>query len=320
MKTDYLTDENKPLIYRNQLINPRLDLRTRIDMVPQATKPYLFDKNAAEIHPTAYFSERFPHHKLTYTFSGTEAISLALSQLSLQKDDVITILTTTQNFYISGCVTKAIEPHCRWSRKIEPKTKVIYVNHEFGFPYAELNELKKLNLPIIEDCAYAFSANNAEGSVGQVGDFVIFSLPKFFPMQLGGILLSQTAVKPSIDKSLQNYIETELQKYLSQVDFYSEKRRELYHIYSEVFSALPGCHPRFELTPYDVPGAFLFHAPEFIDLPKLKLFYTRQGIESSVFYGEQVYFLPLHQNLNLEDVRYLYILAAYFYEEMSKGL
>lgn len=320
MKTEHIINQTQAVVYRGQLINPRIDLRTRIDMVPQSSKPYLYDEKLTKIAPKDYFSKRFPHEHLTYTFSGTEAIKLILNQLTLKADDVITILTTTQNFYVSGCITKAIEPYCRWSRQIEPNTKVIYVNHEFGFPYASLNELKKLGVPIIEDCAYAFSANNQERSVGQVGDYVIFSLPKFFPMQLGGVLLSKVSVSNSTESGLQNYIEVQLAKYLSQVDFYSTKRCELYEVYTQRFSSLPDCKPRFQLGPYDVPGAFLFHVPDFVDLPAMKLFYARQGVESSVFYGERVYFLPLHQNLTVEDIEYLYILADYFYQEMSKAL
>lgn len=307
-------------IYKQQLINPRADLRTRIDMVPQSSKPFLFDHSQPQIDVTAYFTERFPHPHLTYTSSGTQAIQLALSQLNLQPDDVVTILTTSQNFYVSGCITKTIETYCRWSREIEPTTKVLYVNHEFGFPYENLTPLASLGYPIIEDCAYAFCANNAEHAVGKIGNYIIFSLPKFFPMQMGGLLLSHQSIKSPLTNDLVDHIAQQLQHFLSQTHLYAEKRRDLYHLYHQYFSTLTDYKQRFDLKEYHVPGAFLFHAPAILDLPELKRFYTRQGVESSVFYGEQVYFLPLHQNLTETDIAYLHALTEYFYSQSLLGI
>ena len=62
-----------------------------------------------------YHIERFGGRALFYTENGRKAINIALSYYNLKKDDVVSILTTSGNFYISGCVTKEIEKFCKWS-------------------------------------------------------------------------------------------------------------------------------------------------------------------------------------------------------------
>ena len=83
----------------------------------------------------AYFEQRFLGNSFAYFYNGREAINRALSHYQLKKDDVVTIFTTSDNFYISSCVTSEIEKFCKWSREITEKTQIIFVNHEFGFPY-----------------------------------------------------------------------------------------------------------------------------------------------------------------------------------------
>jgi hypothetical protein len=106
-----------------------------------------------------YFRDRFQQRQYSYVANGRKAINIALQQYQLQKNDVVTIFTSSDNFYISSCVTKEIEKFCLWSRQIEPATKLLFINHEFGYPYKKISELKKYNLPIIEDCCHSFFFN-----------------------------------------------------------------------------------------------------------------------------------------------------------------
>ena len=77
----------------------------------------------------SYFQKRFNQRRFTYTETGRTAINLALQYYNLQKDDEVCILTSSGNFYISGCVTTEIEKFCNWSREITDDTKIILVNH-----------------------------------------------------------------------------------------------------------------------------------------------------------------------------------------------
>ncbi len=260
-----------------------------------------------------YFRQRFTGRHFMYCESGRQAIHLALRALGLGREDVVTILTTTGNFYISGCVTREIEKFCRWSREIEPQTKALLVNHEFGFPYEELRALRRFNVPIIEDAAHSFASNNREQSAGQVGDFVVFSFPKFFPIQTGGLLVFKE--HHTIDEPLapptKQYVQKVLSAHIKNLGETTKKRRENYHALSTQFQQL-GCTPRFQLSANSVPGVFMFQTPAGLDLPALKTFVQQHGIESSVFYGEQAFFVPVHERLSPADLEYFAQVVSVF--------
>ena len=252
-----------------------------------------------------YFRQRFTDRRFIYCESGRHAIHVALRALGLRRQDVVTILTTTGNFYISGCVTREIEKFCRWSREIEPQTKALLVNHEFGFAYKKLRALRRFNVPIIEDAAHAFASNNREHSVGQVGDFVVYSFPKFFPMQTGGLLVfrdNHTIGEP-LAPPARKYVQKVLSAHIENVADAAKKRRDNYRALTTRFRRL-SCTPRFQLSENSVPGVFMFRTPAGVDLPALKIFVQEHGIESSVFYGEQAFFLPVHERLMPADLEY----------------
>jgi DegT/DnrJ/EryC1/StrS aminotransferase family len=257
-----------------------------------------------------YLSKRFADRNFSYTYNGREAIALALGYYNLQKNDVVTIYTTTGNDYISSCVTREIEKICRWSRNIETETKVILVNHEFGYPYENLSELLKLGYPIIEDCAYTFFSEDDPQRIGHVGDFAIYSFPKFFPIQIGGLLTSKKSINLTVakgilmDMSQLNYIKAVLSSNIDQVEHYAERRVANYQWLKDKLTTI-GCKPRLPLKEGVVPGVFLFTVPGNIDLPKMKSYLADLGIQCSVFYGEQAFFIPVHHELQQEDLNYI---------------
>ena len=253
-----------------------------------------------------YFKERFKNQNFTYTFTGRTAIQKSLQHYNLQPDDVITILTTSNNFYISGCVTAEIEKFCTWNREITDKTKLIFVNHEFGFPYKNLKELKKYKLPIIEDCAHSFFSEDDQSEIGKVGDFAIYSFPKMFPIQIGGLLVSniETSIETDLDEQASRYIKKVLSHYIIQEKSIVKKRIHFYKKLRTAFKAF-GFTERFALKEGIVPGVFMFNVNNTtIDLVKMKVYLFKHGIQSSVFFGEQAFFIPVHQHLKDEDVLY----------------
>jgi hypothetical protein len=252
-----------------------------------------------------YFRARFSGRRFVYCESARQGLGLALSDLGLKPADVVTILTTTGNHYVSGCVTREIDKICRWSRRIEPQTKCLLVNHEFGFPYEDLRALARHGLPIIEDAAHSFASNNKEKSVGEVGDYVLYSLPKFFPIQVGGLLVVREActIAEPISADCKRYVHKVLSFYLNSSAKIYERRRENHRALASRFAAI-GCRARFELAAHSVPGVFMFRTPPEVDLPTLKIFMQGHGIESSVFYGEQAFFVPVHDRLSDADLDY----------------
>jgi len=250
-----------------------------------------------------------------FTRSGKESIFHALSQYKLKPSDEILIVTTTQNKYISNCVTSQIERICRWSRTLSSSTKLIFINHEFGHTCTDIENYKKYDLPIIEDMAYSlFSGRNA--SAGGHGDFTIYSLPKMFPVQMGGVLrVNNSAIlkkSPLLEDMTVNALRSLAYHYLLEADANITARLKNDKYFRKSIGTIGG-YPRFESTLGDVPGIFLFNLPQ-VDLDELKIFLQSNGIESSVFYGEDCFYLPLHQMLKYSDIDFFISLIEYFKE------
>lgn len=249
-----------------------------------------------------YFSTLLGSYQQTWVSKAREAIALALVDLSLTPDDTVTIITTSQNRYVSGCVTKAIEQVCRWDRTLTARTKAILVIHEFGAIVEDLEALYGYGIPVIEDYAHAFHSAPLQGIKG---DYVIYSFPKYFSIQYGGILLSKRPLqKPfTLPPSTLNYLKAVISHQLKSIEVFKQKRLANHHYLTESFKRF-GCSPRFEWKIHETPSVFIFHLPPEIPLPALKAFAQEHGIESSVFYGEQVFFIPVHHGLEQVDLDY----------------
>ncbi len=77
-------------------------------------------------------------------------------------------------------------------RRINPRTKAIYVTHYAGFPgpVAEMREVAdRHGLPLIEDCALSLLSKQGEKPLGSTGDFSVFCLYKTLPVPNGGVLV-----------------------------------------------------------------------------------------------------------------------------------
>jgi hypothetical protein len=262
-----------------------------------------------------YFESRFGEDYY-FTVNGREAINLALSSYNLKKSDLVTIITTSQNYYISSCVTKEIEKYCLWNREIVQETKLILVNHEFGFIYPYMDNIVSLGLPIIEDCCTTFFSQSENGKVGKYGDFAVYSFPKFFPIQIGG-LLSRNAdnainKKSSIDKATEKYVKKVIAYYIDKKDEILNKRRQIYGYAVDRFKSI-GFTVRFVTDSFTVPSALMLKNNMIIeDLPALKIHMWAHGVQSSIFYGEDAFFIPNHQNLVKSDVDYFVFIIQSF--------
>lgn len=306
----------KNILFSDYIVEPSSELTPAIRIAP-FRNVHLQLNNYSEIAMKAsfdYLENRFHNYWLVQ--KGRTAISLALSSFNLSKEDVVTILTTSGNFYISSCVTKEIEKHCQWSREFMPRTKVIFVNHEFGYPYPDVQSLKKYNLPIIEDCAHTFFSENE--NIGKVGDFIIYSLPKAFPIQLGGILVSSKSGRffsYRENEKLNTYILSRLSSSIDKLDFIKEHKLSNYQYLATRLLTI-GIEPYFPLDRGTVPGVFLFRWLNNMDYSELKIFMQSNGVESSVFYGKNAFFIPCHDGLTEAELDYMCCLLEYYYKNM----
>lgn len=248
--------------------------------------------------------------------SGRSALSCALAQYGLSTDDEVWILTTTGNRYISGCVTREIEKYCKWSRQQSEKTKLILVNHEFGTVYRAMDEVLKFNLPVIEDMAMSMFSTDDNRQTGNYGDFTIFSLPKFFPVQWGGILkinnpsfrhIQPITGNPFLSQTLLKYVSF----YLADAASINQLRKQNNILFQNHLGCLDFKN-RFTYSENETPAVYMCSTPSSVNLDGLKVFLQQNGVESSVFYGENAFFVPVHQYLKEEDILFIVSLIKYY--------
>ncbi len=133
-----------------------------------------------------------------YSVNAKTLIGLVLERFELSRDDVVSIITTTDQQYVSSCLTITAFNHATVSRKLLPKTKVAIVVHEHGYVRQDIKNyidaLRSKGIFIIEDCAHVFGSIDGGFTPGTLGDVAIFSLPKVLPVRFGGVLLANSEV------------------------------------------------------------------------------------------------------------------------------
>jgi rRNA-processing protein FCF1 len=298
------------------IINPNEFLVPSFGMTPFTSKHVAINHQLSEdVSSIDFLNKKFYNKSWIFTRDGKEAIAIALKHYNLKSEDVVTILTTSQNFYISSCVTKEIDKICKWNREILPETKLLFVNHEFGYPYPQMDKLVALGLPIIEDCCTTFFSQDREEKVGKYGDFAVYSIPKFFPIQIGGILVSNksdSTLKSMLSTEQRQHIVNVMSHSLKNVDEMLRKRKSNFEYATKLY-ANTGFNLRFENDDAIIPYAMLLKNNAIIkNLAAFKEYLKRNGIQSSVFYGEDGFFIPNHQSLDESEIHYIYEVICSF--------
>jgi hypothetical protein len=281
------------------------------DFEPRNLKISPFNDISAEINKSiikSFNGEPTKVDNFIFTNSGREALSLALSTYNLKSNDVVSIITTTQNYYVSSCVTNVVSKYCNWDRAISNKTNLILVINEFGFPLKNnIKEIINSGLPIIEDSVYNFPLDYLGNEISIHADFIVHSLSKVFPIKSGGILINNCEFNFKYSG-----IETESSRELKILyDYYSKKieliRSKKIFLYKTVESLLQknGARSRFQINAFALPGVYLFSLDKEIELEILKSNLVSMGIECSVFYGENVFFLPINHNMTKQDISFM---------------
>ena len=123
--------------------------------------------------------------------SGRSALLAILDALNVGKGDEVLIQGFTCNSAVNPILKKGAKPvfvdiddglnldPLDLKKKITPRSKVVIVQHSFGWP-AQMDEITKIvkenNLFLIEDCAHALGAKYQGRLCGSFGDAAFFSL------------------------------------------------------------------------------------------------------------------------------------------------
>ena len=274
------------------------------------TRNNLLDNSYSE-NAIGYFNTRFGQNNWLIAKNGREAMAIAMHSLALPKDAITTILTPSNNFYISGCVTSTIQNYTSWNREKSSLTAAYFVNHEFGYLYPEMEQLVAEGLPVIEDCCTTFFSQDEAQKIGLYGNYSIFSFPKFFSIQIGGLLVGKgvaldfdLAKKVSLTDVEKSHILKVVGFELSQKEELLRKRKEVFEYASKRFEKL-GFSLRFPNREGVVPSVLLLNNNGIIkDLNSYRKLFDRHGIQNSIFYGEDAFFMPCHHYLSLIDIDY----------------
>lgn len=303
-----------PTIFHAPDLAPQIDI-TPFDVASLGIKP---DKTA---DVDKELKNKFKKRPFTYFPRGKYAIFAALKHIGLGQDDEVFITTTTGSPYLSIGVTTTVEEVCQWSRKISDKTKAVILIHEFGFLHPKRAEIKKLcrekGWVLIEDCAYAWQS----GDAGSYGDYIIYSLPKFFPVQYGGILVGAAFTDQEIwdnfyclDVKKRDVIKEQLSSFIKSADEAAKKRADNYK-YFEKLCGEEGFLPFFQLKEGEIPAAFVLKLSSRDKAIEVSERLRHFGIECGVYYHNSAVFLPIHQNLNERHLDYIYGALRSLYRE-----
>lgn len=303
-----------PIIFHNPDITPQIDV-TPFDTQSMSILPDL------SINVDEILKEKFNNRPFTYFPRGKHAIFAILKHLGLTQDDEIFVTTTTGSPYLSIGVTTTVEEVCRWSRKFKDSTKAVILIHEFGFLHPKRREIKKIckerNISLIEDCAYSWHS----GDAGSYGDYLIYSLPKYFPVQYGGILVGARFDDKKIwnefyclDAQKREITKNQLSSCVKNTKEITKKRRENYKYLEKLFIT-EGFKPFFNLSEEEGPAVFMLKVESEDKMKEISSRLKHFGIECGVYYHNNAVFLPIHQNLSKNHLNYIFGAVRSMYRE-----
>ncbi len=201
--------------------------------------------------------------------SGTAALHLSLISLGVSKGDEVVlpgfVCTAPLNaiHYVGASPVIAEIDRLTFNidvndlkRRITKKTKAIIVPHIFGLP-ADIEDVKSLDIPVIEDCAHSLGSKYKDNYTGSFGTLSIFSFyaTKVIATGEGGMVLSNNASLLESIKDLRdydnressavryNYKMTDIQAalgiaQLKKLSLFIQKRKEIADKYGRVFADL----------------------------------------------------------------------------------
>lgn len=184
---------------------------------------------------------------------------------------------------------------------------LILIVHYFGFRIANYDKIisfcKSKGLIVVEDCAHLYNFNiNFVSNAGELGDYVFYSLHKFFPIEFGGILKINKDLLGCINDNNIPF-KKELLKVINQYDVPSivEKRINNFKYYEKSLLNFSWLKQLKKLNKNDIPHNF----PVRVDngnREKLYFFMLEKGIPLIALYYRLIDPLNTNENINLMNL------------------
>ncbi len=209
------------------------------------------DKLSSFEKQNADFIQGRPH---AFFASGTAAIRYLLHHLDLHRNDEVFIATTSGSPFLSTCVSGAIQNFCRLSRVLTKKTKLVFVVHEFGIAFPEIESLVaeagKRGIPVLEDAAHSITSMHNNQPLGTHGNYLLHSLPKMMPVVNGGLLIGVSPDEKHPDTETALQARNNFKKYQPYLYSFQAKRRNHYAFWKERLKQFPEIYDAREATAF----------------------------------------------------------------------
>jgi hypothetical protein len=192
-------------------------------------------------------------------------------------------------------------------RDLNENADALLLIHEWGIRYRKFEKVRKFcnkySIPLIEDCALIFNKD-----VGINSDYALYSLPKIFPMQYGGLLrkISKDEIpnkfkKYLVDKNKEMIIKKQLSYHLQDLRKNYNRRLKNWNYLNDIFIR-NNIRPYFKIQKDDFPYIYMLKTDKSENLSRrLK----KYGIEAGVYWKNDALFIPCHQNLRTSHLDYI---------------
>jgi hypothetical protein len=160
---------------------------------------------------------------------------------------------------------------------------------------------KTHQIPTVEDCAHSLDSTFAGGRIGTFADYALYSFPKIFPLQRGGLLIGHHLPKgyPPYEGAVADQVEREFRKVFASFPYLSQQRKMHFH---QIRRSLPQQPVLYECdntwTPYFV--VFINHA--YLQLQDSLL---QAGLECGIVHVKNWLCIPTQPLMPSEQVQYL---------------
>lgn len=264
-----------------------------------------------------------PEAPFTLATRGSYALLALLKHLGLGYADDVTIVKTFGSNYITKCVTNTIEKVAgAWQlRNLTASTKVVLAIHEFGIPVYQdrdmsiLEEARSKHLPIIEDCAWRTS------KVFDFSDYQIYSFQKMFNINYGGAIAGVEIPDEKMwEYGCHDFVKKGklLEELPSRGDDIDIRIRNWKH-FDDLVRAdgmePDDCYKYREAIDNNIwsPTVYLLKVKDEQESVALVDRLREFGVQAGVYWGEPVVFLPIHGNMSLKEVEYMFAVVKGYY-------
>ena len=207
---------------------------------------------------------------------------------------------------------------------------VLFV-HYFGFVIPNMEQIvdvcKSHDIIIVEDCAHLFSHHLSHiSNAGNYGDYVFYSLHKFFPLSTGGLVVQNNrSLKPLEYKRID--VSVSLYKEVLRYDAagIANKRRANFEVWDQVIDRINGIKKLKKMGPQDIPHNYpvviengrreqLYFWLMERNSPLIALYYRlidplqKPQYRSMLDLSDSILNLPVHQDTDREAINSLAML------------